>query len=226
MTHHKLEAVLFDLDGTLLDTAPDFVIAVNQQRQQHQLEPLDEDKIRTTVSHGARALVSLSFGMHEGDDGFEDLRQELLHLYQQHLCVKTQPFDGINTLLDWLDDQSLPWGIVTNKPRLYAEPIIAGLNLDKRCQTLVCPDDVSHTKPNPEPMFLACSHINCNPENTLYLGDHLRDIEAGKKAGMKTIATNYGYIEPNENTKTWQADYYVDHADDIIPLLKAYFIFH
>lgn len=216
-----LQAVLFDLDGTLLDTAPDFAVVLNQLRQRHGKVPLDYPSIRATVSNGARALVTLAFQLQEGDDGFESMRQELLALYSEHLAVKTQPFPGISDLLDWLDSHLLPWGVVTNKPRRYAEPILQALSLASRCAVLVCPDDVNNTKPDPEPLLLACARIRCPAANTIYLGDHRRDIEAGANAGMKTLAVNYGYIDPADPAHSWQADFYVDHAADIQPLLQS-----
>jgi 2-phosphoglycolate phosphatase len=220
-----LEAVLFDLDGTLIDTAPDFAVVVNQLRQRHGKTELDYAAIRATVSHGARALVTLAFGLNQADKNFEALRQELLMLYSQHLCIKTQLFPGINKLLDWIEQQSLPWGIVTNKPRQYAEPIIATLQLAKRCQVLVCPDDVKQTKPHPEPMLLACQHLQCNNHNTLYIGDHRRDIEAGKNANMHTMAATYGYIDPSDPAANWGADCAVDHAEQIQRYLETRFSF-
>ena len=220
----QLQAVLFDLDGTLLDTAPDFAVVLNQLRQQHNRDPLPYQSIRETVSHGSKALVTLAFQRQEGDPGFEDLQRQLLELYSNHLAVKTILFPGINDLLIWFEQHKIPWGIVTNKPRQYAEPILSSLNLSQRCSTLVCPDDVSHTKPHPEPMFLACDQIACMPENTIYLGDHRRDIEAGKNAAMKTIAVNYGYIERHDPAENWDADFYVNHASEIQPLLQANFI--
>ena len=220
---HPLQAVLFDLDGTLLDTAPDFAVVVNQLRRRYGKPALDYASIRSTVSHGARALVTLAFELHEGDKGFEALRQELLQLYGNHLAVKTTPFPGINDLLDWLDRENLPWGIVTNKPRLYAEPILHSLALSARCHALVCPDDVARTKPHPEPLLLACEQIACAASHAVYLGDHRRDIEAGQNAGMKTIAVNYGYIEAADPAHSWQADFTIEHASEIRPLLQSYF---
>ncbi len=216
-----LHAVLFDLDGTLLDTAPDFAVVVNQLRQRYKKPALDYSSIRNTVSHGARALVTLAFQLQEGDQDFEKLRQELLQLYSEHLAVKTTPFPGISDLLDWLDQENLAWGIVTNKPRRYAEPILQALALHERCHTLVCPDDVSHTKPDPEPLLLACTEMQCTVKNAVYLGDHRRDIEAGQNAGMKTIAVNYGYIESNDPIQHWQADFTVEHASEIQTLLES-----
>ncbi|WP_339339618.1 HAD-IA family hydrolase [uncultured Oceanicoccus sp.] len=222
-TSLSLQAVLFDLDGTLIDTAPDFAVVVNRLLKNHGKAELPYSAIRATVSHGARALVTLAFDLREGDDGFDALRQELLDLYGQHLSVNTALFPGMDALLLWLDSCNIPWGIVTNKPRRYAEPIVADLRLSERCSVMVCPDDVSHTKPDPEPMFLACEQLGCDAERTLYIGDHRRDIEAGKNAGMKTIAVNYGYIEADDPAENWQADFYVDHASDIQTLLSQHF---
>lgn len=216
-----LQAVLFDLDGTLLDTAPDFAVVLNKVRENRGLEPLPYEPIRNTVSNGARALVTLAFQLEEQDEGFAEIREELLALYSEHLAVKTVLFPGVAELLLWLDDNQLPWGVVTNKPRVYAEPILAKLNLAERCAVLVCPDDVTHTKPNPEPLLLACQQIERDAAHTIYLGDHRRDIEAGMNAGMKTLAVNYGYIDPSDPADSWLADYYVDHAMDIQALLES-----
>lgn len=217
----SLQAVLFDLDGTLLDTAPDFAVVLNQVRANRGLLPLAYEPIRNTVSNGARALVTLGFQLEEQDEGFAELRQELLDLYSAHLAVETTPFPGIRELLGWLESRQLPWGVVTNKPRLYAEPILASLGLAERCAVLVCPDDVSRTKPDPEPLLLACQQIQCDAAQAIYLGDHRRDIEAGFNAGMKTLAVNYGYIDPADPAQSWNADFYVDHANEIPAVLQA-----
>ena len=216
-----IKAVLFDLDGTLLDTAPDFAVVVNQMCAHHDRPEIEYERIRATVSHGARALVTLAFQLQEGDKGFEDKRQELLSRYSDHLAVFTKPFDGIEGLLNWLDNRALPWGVVTNKPRGFASPLMEALALHERCATLVCPDDVTHTKPHPEPLLLACKHIDCRAEETIYLGDHRRDIEAGANAGMATLAVNYGYIDSNDPIQSWQADFIVEQADEIQPLLEG-----
>ncbi len=219
-----LQAVLFDLDGTLLDTAPDLAVVVNQLRERHGEPPLDYPVIRQTVSNGARALVTLAFQLGEEDPGFEALRGELLALYSQHLAVKTAPFPGIDTLLAWLEARDIPWGVVTNKPRAFSEPLLAALALDRRCAVLVCPDDVTRTKPDPEPLLLACRRIHRDPAATVYIGDHRRDIEAGTNAGMLTLGVNYGYIDPADPAPAWQADFYVDHAGDIPAILERLFI--
>ena len=218
-----LQAVLFDLDGTLIDTAPDFAVVVNELRQRYNREPMDFATIRTQVSHGARALVTLALDIQPEQTEFEEKRQELLALYGNHVAVKTQLFDGMTETLEWIEQQAMPWGIVTNKPRRFAEPILEALGLSERCKTLVCPDDVKVTKPDPEPMFLACQQIHCDPKQVVYLGDHRRDIDAGKAAGMATIATGYGYIEASDPAENWQADFLVDHASEIPALLAENF---
>lgn len=219
-----LDAVLFDLDGTLLDTAPDFFVVVNQLCEQHSQAPISYEAIRATVSHGARALVTLAFNIEPDDAHFEQRRQELLALYSNHLAVKTCLFNGLDELLTWLESQSIGWGIVTNKPRLYAEPILSALALEQRCGVLVCPDDVTHTKPDPEPMLLACKKLNCRPSNTLYVGDHRRDIEAGQRAGMLTLAAGYGYIDPRDPSQSWGADHHTNEAHTILPLIQREFV--
>lgn len=218
----KLKAVLFDLDGTLLDTAPDFSVVVNRLCEIHGRPAIAYSRIRETVSHGARALITLAFDLREGEQHFEPLRLELLDLYLNHLAVKTTPFAGVEELLGQIEGAGLHWGIVTNKPRIYTEAILCALELDLRCQTVVCPDDVTHTKPHPEPLLLACAQIPCNPEEAIYIGDHRRDIEAGKNAGMITIAAAYGYIDPGDPIASWQADHNIDEATDAIQIFQHY----
>ncbi len=216
-------AVLFDLDGTLVDTAPDFIIAVNKQREIHGLPPLHEMLIRNTVSEGARALVSLSFSGKEDEEEFLAKHRELLALYMTHIADNSRLFPEMDKLLDWLEQNQIPWGIVTNKPRRFSEPLLEGLNLTTRCQALVCPDDVVNKKPDPEPLFLACSILQVSPENTIYVGDHDRDIEAGRRAGMKTIAASYGYIPHTESVNDWNADYNTSDCREILLALQQLF---
>jgi phosphoglycolate phosphatase len=219
---NRLEAVLFDLDGTLLDTAPDFVTTMQLLLARHGKPALDENSIRQTVSHGARALVNLGFSINEGDAEFEHLRQELLAIYLTKLSEKTALFSGMDTVLAHLEQQQIPWGIVTNKPSLYADKILADLKLDSRSSATICPDHVSKTKPNPEPMLLACKQIKCAPENVIYVGDHRRDIEAGRNANMKTVAANYGYIDPNDSAQTWNADYTIGQPVELLAIINNY----
>lgn len=216
----SIKAVVFDLDGTLLDTAPDFVVVVNKLRQQEGLAALDETIIRNCVSNGARALITLAFGLDEGDTGFEALRQRLLDLYLEQLGEDSAPFDGISELLVFLRQQQLSWGIATNKPERYTTPLLKALNIDADC--VICPDHVSNSKPHPESMHLAASLLGCNPEEIIYVGDHARDIDCGRDAGCPTIAAAYGYIDHPEQAKQWNATHTVEHAEQIIPIVQSY----
>ncbi|MCK0107507.1 phosphoglycolate phosphatase [Marinobacter sp. S0848L] len=213
-------AVLFDLDGTLIDTAPDFIRCLNQLRQQHELEPLAAEYIRRSVSNGARAMVRLGFNLEPEHEGYLDKHTAFLDLYEAGVAVETTLFEGMNELLLNLEARDIPWGIVTNKPVRFAAPLIEALGLQERCATLICPDHVTERKPHPEPMFLACKEINAAPEQAIYVGDHVRDIEAGRNAGMYTIAVRYGYIEEPETVDLWQADAIADTVSDLAKLLQ------
>lgn len=212
-------ALLFDLDGTLLDTAPDFEAVLNAMRADRNLPPLPAARVRETVSDGARALVTLGFGLAEDDAGFEVLRQELLARYADHLAVHTRLFPGMDGVLDALDARGLHWGIVTNKPSLYAAPLVDALGLASRCRALICPDHVRQRKPDPEGLLLACRQIGIEPTRALYAGDHRRDIEAGRNAGMRTIACAYGYVHQDEPATQWAADWTVQEAREILSVL-------
>ena len=216
----SIKAVLFDLDGTLLDTAPDFEVVLNQLREQENLAPVPYSDIRKTVSHGARALIQLGFQLDQGDEGFESLRLRLLDLYQNHLAVKTKPFDGITELIEFLENKNIAWGIATNKPAQYALPIVESLKLNPACT--ICPEHVNERKPHPESMHLAGKIIGCNAEDIIYVGDHIRDIECGNRAGSITIAVSYGYIDSNDDITKWNANHIVDHALDIKAIINNY----
>lgn len=215
------EAVLFDLDGTLLDTAPDFIRVVNQQRILHKLDALAPNLIREAVSNGARALIKLAFDLEEDDDNFVERHTELLALYEESIAKETVFFPGIDLFLKQLEEKSIPWGIVTNKPSRFTLPLLERLRLNDRCSVTVCPDDVTHSKPHPEPLFLACNELNCSPDRSLYIGDHERDIEAGRSAGMITIAARYGYIDTPDRVDDWKADLIIDHGNELTEWLKA-----
>jgi phosphoglycolate phosphatase len=215
-----MKAVFFDLDGTLLDTAPDFAKVVNHLRERHGYGPLPFQAIRNTVSQGARALITLAFSLQEDADGFETLKQELLALYSANLAEQSVLFPGFDALLYWLDEQNIIWGIVTNKPRAFTDPILKAFQLTDRCHSVVCPDDVHQTKPHPEPLLLAAKQAGCHPRQAVYVGDHRRDIEAGQAAGMTTIAAGYGYIDPCDPADSWQADHLVEDSLDLQKLLE------
>ncbi len=219
MSNKHYHGVLFDLDGTLVDTAEDFILCLNQLRAQESLPPLAADLIRTVVSDGARAMIALAFNIKEGDMEFEEKKQAFLDLYLNNIARSSRLFNGLASLLNWCQQAGIPWGIVTNKPRLYAEPLLAALNLEQSMGTLVCPQDVKNSKPDPEPMLKACSEISLAPQKCLYVGDHIRDIQAGKNANMPTIAAAYGYLHHKDEAKEWQADWTVNTSKELCDLL-------
>ena len=217
----KADAVLFDLDGTLIDTAPDFIKVLNRQRLAHGREPLPAERIRAVVSQGARAVVALGFGdRYELDsDDFEGLRQEFLQTYLKHVADESRLFPGMAELLAGLEARGTPWGIVTNKPSTYTTPLLAALHLDFRCKVAICPDMVTHSKPHPEPLLKAAAAVGIKPGNCIYVGDHRRDIDAGRNAGMTTVAAGYGYVLAGESATDWRADHTVDTVPELARLL-------
>ncbi|MEM5534893.1 HAD-IA family hydrolase [Neptuniibacter pectenicola] len=214
-------SVLFDLDGTLIDTAPDFHWVINQLLKEENKAPVSYDYIRHYVSNGARAMVGAAFNLHEDDHAFDYLHQRMLELYLQHLNTQSQLFPGLDDCLIWLEQHNIPWGVVTNKPALYTTPVMLGLGLSKRVSTVICPDHVKNKKPDPEALFLACDEINCPAEQSIYVGDHIRDIEAGNRAGMTTVGATYGYLNDGEDPSTWHADHYITCATKLKPLLQS-----
>lgn len=213
-----MKAVLFDLDGTLIDTAADFIRIIQDMCRAENCEVVAADLIRAQVSEGARAMVKLVYPHLEVDDPvFLAHRQRFLDLYGADIAVETDLFEGMYPLLDELEARGIPWGIVTNKPRGLSEALLAALNLTERCAVLVCPEDVTRTKPDPEPMYLAARQINLPAEQIIYVGDHPRDIEAGRNAGMYTILAAYGYLplSHKDNLTAWQADCIVNDISEL-----------
>jgi 2-phosphoglycolate phosphatase len=192
-----IEAVLFDLDGTLIDTAPDFIRIIKELCVEANVVPLTEGEIRIQVSEGSKAMVRL-FHPELSDDSPEltGYRDEFLKRYAANIAVDTTLFAGMAEVLLDLEKRQIPWGIVTNKPRSLSVALLDAMDLSRRCAVLVCPDDVKNSKPDPEPMYLAAQHIGIAPEHIIYVGDHPRDIDAGRAAGMKTVLAAYGYLTP------------------------------
>jgi len=217
-----IDAVFFDLDGTLVDTAPDFHVVVNQLRAEHGLPALDYAPIRATVSDGAAALVRMALSMNDNDPAFESARQRLLTLYEAQGHQAAVPFTGITDTLQWLADHHIHWGIVTNKPVRYAEPLMQTLALQPAHAVLLCPDHVTNRKPHPEPLFRACELVGARPAHSVYVGDHLRDIESGRNAGLKTIAAAYGYVHNKDDAASWQAHHIVHSAEELPSLLTQW----
>lgn len=217
-----LEAVLFDLDGTLLDTAPDFYNTVNALRAEEGLSALPDEQIRRVVSNGARALVSMAFELEFAAPGFDRLHKRLLEIYSQQLAIATRPFPGIMETLEFLAERGLPWGIVTNKPHLYTQPILAALDFRPPPASIVCPEHVQQPKPHPEPLLLACEQLACCPTRVIYVGDHQRDIDCGKAAGSLTVAAAYGYLDEGCDPEAWAADHLIHSAHDLPGIIESY----
>lgn len=215
-----LDGVLFDLDGTLLDTVDDFMAIILEMRRQRGLADAPLHLIRSTVSDGSAGMLCAAFSMTPEHDGFTELRDEFLERYQQQLAVHTRPFPGIPELLDWLDGEGLPWGVVTNKMSRFSIPLLEATGLAERCASLVCPDQVSRGKPHPEPLLKAGAEMAVRPERCVYIGDHLRDIQAGRAAGMRTVAALYGYLPPGDDPAQWNADFTVENAAALRPWLE------
>lgn len=217
----SIECVLFDLDGTLIDTAADFTKVVNALLAEHQRPPIEDSRIRQTVSDGARALVELAFGITPDHPDFTSLNQRLLDLYYDQLGnTEATLYPGIRELLDAFERHSISWGIVTNKPEKYAERLLENLNLRASCRSLVCPEHVSERKPHPEPILLACQQLNADTERTVYIGDHIRDIQAAKNADVIAIAAAYGYLGPDTKAEDWYADFILTSSTGTAELLN------
>ena len=215
-----LDAVLFDLDGTLLDTVDDFMAIILSMRQERDLPDAPLHLIRSTVSDGSAGMLCAAFSITAEHPDFAGLRDEFLERYQQQLALHTRPFPGIIELLDWLDAEGLPWGVVTNKMSRFSIPLLAATGLAERCGSLVCPDQVSRGKPHPEPLLKACAEMGVEPIRSVYIGDHLRDIQAGRAAGMRTVAALYGYLPPGDDPQQWNADFTIENAAALRPWLE------
>lgn len=219
-----IKAVLFDLDGTLIDTAADFVRIIQAMCREQNRPVVDTAAIRSQVSEGGRAMVKLVFPELDVDDPILwQHRQDFLDRYGADIAVDTTLFAGMDTLLQQLEQRAIPWGIVTNKPRWLSEALLQALALTERCQVLVCPEDVQHTKPDPEPMFLAAKQLDIAAKDIIYIGDHPRDIDAGKAANMPTVLAAYGYLPPDRaaDLVSWQADYIVEDVEALTQLILS-----
>lgn len=214
-----IRTVLFDLDGTLVDTAPDMAHALNLLLREQDRDILPFDTIRPHVSHGALALVRLGFGLGPSDAAFEPLRQRFLEIYADNLCRESHLFPGIPQLLAQLHAKSLNWGIVTNKPGYLTEPLVAQLGLAQEAACIVSGDTTNNRKPHPEPMLHACDKAGSTPAQSVYVGDAERDIQAGKQAGMQTVVALFGYIPDDEDPEQWGASALIRAPMEVIDFL-------
>ncbi|MFL6678068.1 MAG: phosphoglycolate phosphatase [Burkholderiaceae bacterium] len=216
-----IRGVLFDLDGTLIDSAPDLAGAANRLRADHGLEPLPLDALRPMVGSGARGMVGVAFGVAPGEPRFEALRDAFLAHYEAGLLERTGPFDGVADLLSALEAAGIAWGIVTNKATRFTVPIVAGLGLAQRAGVVVCGDTTPHSKPHPEPLLHAARALGVAPEHVAYVGDDLRDAQAARAAGMPMLAATWGYLGQGEPVHDWGADALVDAPSQVLDWLRA-----
>jgi len=217
-----IEAVLFDLDGTLIDTAPDMGGALNNLLIEENLAPIPLDIIRPHVSQGALVLTRLGFSEHVAEYQIEPLRLRYLDHYRAIVANDSVLFDCFEKVLGKLEDQGIPWGIVTNKPEWLTTPLLDQLALSHRAAVVICGDTLEQRKPHPLPLIVAADTIGIACENCIYIGDDKRDIDAGRAANMKTLIAAYGYINGETNLDEWQAGGIIEHPLDLLshPLLN------
>lgn len=217
-----LQGVLFDLDGTLIDTSQDMAAALNRLLLENNREPLPYQKIRGQVSHGARGLLQLGFGIGPNDETFIPLRDRFLDLYEADLHQHTKVFDGLNEVLDWCEREQLRWGIVTNKPGYLTQAVVKHLNLWERTACIVSGDCLPRRKPHPDTLLLGAEQAQLNPKACCYVGDAERDIQAGKNAGMRTICALWGFLDESDQPDQWQADVSIPSPSDLIAVLEPW----
>jgi phosphoglycolate phosphatase len=216
-----IRAVLFDLDGTLADTAPDMARTVNLLRTRRGLAAVPLDQIRPHVSKGARGMICSAFGITPEHPDFQGLREEFLEAYQDNLCVDTRLFPGMDGLLEELDERRIAWGVVTNKFERFARPLLEGLGLGTRAGVIVGGDTCPRAKPFPDPLLFAAQHLEVKPADALYVGDDERDVQAARAAGMPVVVAGYGYLGDGPSPQAWGADAIVDCAEGIGEWLRA-----
>jgi phosphoglycolate phosphatase len=211
----KFDVIFFDLDGTLVDTAPDLAYALNQVMEQEGKSPLPYEAIRAVASHGCVGLLGLGFGIDKEHPQFAALQTRLLDIYQANLTRGSKLFNGMEKVIDKLDEIGIRWGVITNKPAYLTDPLMAGLGLNNRAACIVSGDTTANSKPHPEPMLHACKLADVDPAQCLYIGDAKRDIEAGKNVNMHTIVACYGYLGEEDKPESWQADAMIHHPSEL-----------
>lgn len=215
----KPQGFLFDLDGTLLDTAPDLGNALNHVLSHYSLPNCEYNQYRPVASHGSMGLINLGFADRLDNYDVPRLRQQLLDFYNDNICVDTVLFDGVNELIIAIEKANLPWGIVTNKPGWLTDSLLPNFDTFRNCQVVVSGDTIEQRKPHPAPLLLAADSLKIKARNIWYVGDAERDIEAANAASMVSVLANYGYISDKDDTKSWQADMEIQKADELISIL-------
>ncbi|HEY1773478.1 MAG TPA: HAD-IA family hydrolase [Gammaproteobacteria bacterium] len=212
----SLELVLFDLDGTLMDTAPDMGNALNILRAEHNLAPLSADRIRPQVSHGAMGLLKLGFGIEPQDARFAEMRARYLDIYEQHLADDTHLFHGMDEVLTGLEQQGVTWGIVTNKPGWLTEPLLEARGLKSRAACVVSGDTVARRKPFPDPLLHAAGLCGKAADKGIYVGDAQRDVQSAHAAGMLAVVAMYGYLGDEDRPDVWKPDHMIMHPSELL----------
>lgn len=214
-----IRAVLFDLDGTLIDSAPDLAGTGNDMRLARGLEPLPYEHFRPMVGAGARGMVGIALQVGPSDAGFTELRDEFLARYEQRMTQQTQVFEAMLPVLAALQAQGLPWGIVTNKAQRFTDPLVRALGLHAQAAVVISGDTTPHAKPHPAPLLEAARQMALLPQHCIYVGDDLRDVQAGRAAGMGTAAAAWGYLGAGEPIAAWGADHVIESPDQLLNLL-------
>lgn len=217
---HRLRTILFDLDGTVADTAPDLAYALNIVLEEEGYPSFALDRVRPMVSLGGRALIEAAFAMGPEHAKSDHLRERFLQLYRQNLTKHTRLFPGIASVLDHIEEQGMNWGIVTNKSAWLTNPLIEELGLTARAACVVSGDTTNNFKPHPEPLLHACAEVGSDPGECIYIGDSHKDIEAGRRAGMQTLVALFGYIPNDEDPSTWGADSLLEIPEELIDWLE------
>jgi 2-phosphoglycolate phosphatase len=215
-----VRALLFDLDGTLIDSAPDLAASANEMRVSRGAAPLPDSRFRPMVGAGARGMIEVAMAVLPGEAGFDALRDEFLAIYARRLLDHTRVFDAMQPVLHEIEAMRLPWGIVTNKAERFTIPVVEGLGLHLRAAAVVCGDTTPHAKPHPAPLLEAARRIGIAPDTCWYIGDDLRDVLAGRAAGMRTAIAAWGYLGLGEPISTWGADLVIEAPHQILKILE------
>jgi phosphoglycolate phosphatase len=216
------DCVLFDLDGTLLDTAPDLATALNRLRRERGVrEPLSAEAVRPTVSHGSPGMLKLGFGLEPDDPAYAELNQRLLELYRAAIAIDTALFPGMSEVLSHLETHGIHWGVVTNKPGWLTEPLLEALDLRARAACVVSGDTLAKRKPDPEPLLYACTTVGAAPGRSWYVGDAERDVRAGNQAGLTTLVARFGYLGAEDRPEEWGAHGFLEQPADLLNWLGA-----